>query len=401
MNPNQIPFGEGTASAPNESLDNTQPVQPTETDLGVVPPADEPQAPVEAQPTPDPAPTTPEPEKKKKSLFPIIIAVIAIVAAIAIIAVAVILSNNSNSEQPKQDNPETSENPTTEEPKVETIYAAKDRLSKKEYTSDDLNNGITLDKEGKYTFTASPTVKFKRVATNAGNVLLHVFVTHEDIKDVPIAVEVSDKDIESLDKECAKTKGCESDYIEGAKTLFISQSKVEADKKTHTVYSFYSKSDNILFKYDTVNSYTAADGVKEAIMRNIMVKAAMTMSGESNKPYVYDIATFFKIPNDKHVKSYENITAVDYRYIKIEYTSGKTKNDIFVYHKRIEGVAITDASNKPRIGGFMYNDMPGFRYYLGEDETIDVIITTSTSKSKASFVKEVSKLQEIIDKIDE
>lgn len=401
MNPNQIPFGEGTASAPTESLDDTQPVQSTETNPGIIPPAAEPQAPIEQQPTPEPATPTPAPEKKKKNLFPIIIAIVAIIAAIAIIVVAVIISNSSGSEQPKQDNLETSDNPTTEEPSVETIYAAKDRLSKKEYTPDDLNNGITLDIEGKYTFTASPTVKFKHVALSAANTLLQVFVAHDDIKDVPVSIEVADKDIENLDKECEKTKGCESDYIEGAKTLFLAHSKVEADKKTHTVYTFYSKSDNILFKYKTMNSYTAESGIKEATMRNVMVKAAMTISGKSNKPYVYDIATFFTLPNEKHVKSYENITEVNHQFIKIEYTSNKTKNNIFVFHKRIEGVAITDAMQKPRIGGFTYNNMPGFRYYISDDKTLDVIISTSAANAKESFVKEVVKVQEIIDKIDE
>ena len=376
MDPNQIPFGEATANMPNESINNTQPA-------------------------PEPTSITPKPEKKKRNLFPIIITIVAIVVAIAVIAAAVIISNDNNPEQPKQNDSETSENPTTEEPHVETIYAAKDRLAKKEYTADDLNNGITLDEEGKYTFSASPTVKFKRVSTNTPNELLRVFVTHEDIKDIPIAIEIANKDIQSIDKECAKAKDCESDYIEGAKTLFTSQSKVESDEKTHTVYSFYSKSDNNLFKYSTINSYTATDSIKEATMRNIMIKAAMTMSGESKKPYVYDVATFFKLPNKKRVKSYENITEVNYQYVKIEYTSDKTNNNIYIFHKRIEGVAITDASKEPRIGSFTYNNMPGFRYYYDNGTTIDAIISTSTPDSKESFVKEIAKAQEIIDKIDE
>ena len=392
MDPNQIPFGTQTTNQPVDTFDDTQTTQ-LATDSNNAQLEIEPSISTESQPT-----ANPEPLQKKKGSFPITIIIIAIVAAIAIIAVAIILSSN-NTGQPQQDNSETADVPTTEEPTIETEYAAKNRLTKQDYTAEDFNNGVTLDIEGNYTFTASPSVKLKHIATNS-NALLQVYATHEDLKNIPVAIELAGKDIEELNKECTKTKGCESDYIDGAKTLFLSETNI-LNKKTYTKYTFYSKSDNKLLKYQTVDSYTADSGIKETAMRNIMIKTAMTISGKSDKPYIYDLATFIKIPNNKRVKTYKYIHEVDHQFIKVSYKDSGNTNNIYVFLKRIEGVAITDVSQEPRIGSFTFYNNPGFRFYINDEQSIDIMASISTSNSKENFSKDYKKVQELIDKIEE
>ncbi len=394
MDPNQIPFGTQTTNQPIDTFDDTQTTQ-LATGSNSARLEIEPSISTKSQPT-----ANPEPLQKKKGSFPITIIIIAIVAAIAIIAVAIILSSsNNNTGQSQQDNSETAEVPTTEEPTVETEYAAKDRLTKQDYTAEDFNNGVTLDIEGNYTFTASPSVKLKHIATNS-SALLQVYATHEDLKNIPVAIELAGKDIEELNKDCIKTKGCESDYIDGAKTLFLSETNI-LNKKTYTKYTFYSKSDNKLLKYQTVDSYTADSAIKETAMRNIMIKTAMTISGKSNKPYIYDLATFIKIPNNKRVKTYKYIHEVDHQFIKVSYKDSGNTNNIYIFLKRIEGVAITDVSQEPRIGSFTFYNNPGFRFYINDEQSIDIMASICTSNSKENFSKDYKKVQELIDKIEE
>lgn len=360
MDSNQHPVGDQTAS---------EPIEPTTT-------------------------TVVEQPKKKRNLLPIIIAVIAIVAAVAIVVLAITISGqNKKGQNGDASGDDTQGKEQTQEPGTETEFAAKDRLAEKGYTIDDLNNGITLDLEGDYTFKSSAYVTFASANKNTPNLLATVDVAHENLTPTKVGIYTENSNIYDLDKKCSNTKNCVSDYIDGAKTLLIATA---TDKETN--YSFYSKTNDKLLRYSTTVAKNT--DIKESTIRNILIKAAMTMSGPSKNPYIYDLAAKLKLPNQKRVKSYKDISMINSDSIQITLTneSGNTTY-ILVYQKPIQGVAVSEISSDPKIGGFTQNKQPFFRFYDGDD-ALDVSIAKRDSKG-SNFISDLKKVQEIIDKIDE
>ena len=294
--------------------------------------------------------------------------------------------------EPKEENPA----PAATEPEQKedtTEYFAKELLKKAEYIIEDINlDGFTY---GNLTYTGNKDVKLHQVVAETlvdpDTIIVNVSNDKSTIT-VNIAPTSNNQTVKSTSAECESNASCDSDYIDGAKTLLTATSNASG-----TDYAFYSYTKaNSLISYKT--RISNKDSIDESTVRSLLIKAAMTISDKSDKPYVFDMAARLKFPNGKRVKSYKDINQIIDNAVVIMYDDQSIGSVAYIYIEQepIADVTTTEVSKKPKIEKFTYNNRPYFRFYDG-DSSLDVRVYIDNDRGL--HVDDLENIQKYIDAI--
>ena len=267
-----------------------------------------------------PAPTIAElsanAQKPKRSKKPIIITAIVIASIAIIIAIVFFFINQPKPNNQESTVAETHEETITENHEINIEYFNENALTRGSYTMSNVSEGFSINN---YTFTGAPNISFNNASQildedDTNNTFLSLNVSQDDqTYRVDIATDKR-QSLEEINQECEADKKCESDYIVGATTIVTAIK--DHDATTFTLYSFISSKKLLSYAYRLPSG--DYDTRTETAIRSALIKAALTISDKSNKPYLFDIATFFPLPLNRHVNSYKDIVNVSENSLTIE-----------------------------------------------------------------------------------
>ncbi|MBO4854971.1 hypothetical protein J5500_01020 [Candidatus Saccharibacteria bacterium] len=357
-----------------------------------------------AAPNPEPAPQptgpTPQPsvanlassaKPEPKSKKPLIITIVIVVL---IVIIGVVLTIVLNQPQEKKEENDNQENAKEEKPaEIITEYKDESRLKKSIYTIDDINSGFIY---GDFAFAGTDEVKVRQVVnelvnTDGGFYLSVANANNEygvHVKSVP-----SGTTIRNLSDACDEQDNCDSDFIEGAKTLITTTVKSQYS----TEYAFYSTIGDQLVSF--IINASKSDNLDESAARSLLIKTAMTVSpaSKSDKPYIFDMVARIKLPFGKKVKSYKDINEVSQDDFVVFFSDESSATTyIHIRHQPVDGVTTTEVSSDPKIESYSLKKIPYFRFY---DNETPYDITIFIDNAKGERVKDAKKAQEYIDKI--
>lgn len=353
-------------------------------------------APRPTEPTPQPSvadlasSAKPEPKSKK----PLIITIV-IVVLIVIIGVVLTIILNQPKEQKEENNNQESAKEETPAKEIITEYKYEDRLAKSVYSIDTINSGFTY---GKYAFAGTDEVKLRQAINETTHTdgSFSLLATNQNTEYIVEVAPVTEGTILTLSDACEQQENCDSDYIEGAKTLMTTT----INSNSNTTYTFYSTIGNQLTSFSII-ALKNDKSLNESLARSLLIKTAMTVSpsSKSDKPYIFDMAARIKLPFGKKVKSYEDIGEVtqDYFTITTSNESGATAS-ISVRYQPLDEAKTTEVSSDPKIDSYKDGKFTYFRFY---DNETPYDITVTTSSNKFVYVKDAKTAQEYINKIGE
>lgn len=191
--------------------------------------------------------------------------------------------------------------------------------------------------------------------------------------------------VEKGDNEVIITK--DDTYIK--RYIYVTKNNIGTIKAEY----FYSKSKENTSKEEAVK----------------LIKKGLGCLSTENLPYIYDMATFLKLPLKKKVNSFHNINQIYNNGIQIVTNSlNSEKWEIYyinIYYELKDNVTLENVSTNPKIDKFLYKpddsntNKTFFRIYE-EDETYDVLVSASDYLGRDENVNDVEELINAVNAID-
>ena len=360
-------------------------------------------------PADDTNPTSPRPDitnpadeikTPKGNKTPLIIAIVAILIIITACIISLAILNRPKAEELKGEPTEPLQ--TKNSPLDNAEFKDKNRLKKDSYTIADINEGFSF---ATISFTGSSNIRLNDIKSEESQTPEYEFAvyTNDGNKDYLVNITlISSRDthqtIETVNETCEKQTSCNSDYIDGAKTLLTTiRSSYGND------YYFYSATKSgQLISYHT-NNYEEKS-LDESAARKLLVKTAMSISDDNGSPYLVDMAMLLNYPDNRYVKSYHDIARISDDTVLVRPTSSEEPVNILAFQSPIEHVKLKEVSSNPRIDSFTYYSTPHdpiastvmdytfFRFY-DNGPSVDITIYLSDGKN----ITELDEVQKYLD----
>ena len=336
----------------------------------------------------------------KGNKTPLIIAIVAILIIITACIVYLAILNQPKAEELKGEPTEPLQ--TKNSPLDNAEFKDKNRLKKDSYTIADINEGFSF---ATISFTRSSNTRLNDIKSEESQTPEYEFAvyTNDGNKDYLVNITlVSSRDtrqtIETVNETCKKQTSCNSDYIDGAKTLLTTiRSSYGND------YYFYSATKSgQLISYHT-NNYEEKS-LDESAARKLLAKTAMSISDDNGSPYLVDMAMLLNYPDNRYVKSYHDIARISDDTVLVRPTNSEEPVNILAFQSPIEHVKLKEVSSNPRIDSFTYYSTPHdpiastvmdytfFRFY-DNGSSVDITIYLSDGKN----ITELDEVQKYLD----
>ncbi len=353
-----------------------------------------------ASPRPDIINPADEIKTPKGNKTPLIIAIVAILIIITACIAYLAILNRPKAEELKGEPTEPLQ--TKNSPLDNAEFKDKNRLKKDSYTIADINEGFSF---ATISFTRSSNTRLNHIKSEESQTPEYEFAvyTNDDNKDYLVNITlVSSRDtrqtIETVNETCEKQTSCDSDYIDGAKTLLTTiRSSYGND------YYFYSATKSgQLISYHT-NNYEEKS-LDESTARKLLAKTAMSISDDNGSPYLVDMAMLLNYPDNRYVKSYHDIARISDDTVLVRPTSSEEPVNILAFQSPIKHVKLKEVSSNPRIDSFTYYSTPHdpiastvmdytfFRFY-DNGSSVDITIYLSDGKN----ITELDEVQKYLD----
>ena len=354
-----------------------------------------------ASPRPDITNPADEIKTPKGNKTPLIIAIIAILVIITACIVSLAILNRPKAEELKGE--PTGPLQAKNSPLDNAEFKDKNRLKKDSYTIADINEGFSF---ATISFTGSSNIRLNDIKSEESQTPAYTFsvYTNDNSKDYLVDITVisssdTNRTIETVNAACEEQANCDSDYIDGAKTLLTTiRSSYGND------YYFYSATKSgQLISYHT-NNYEEKS-LDESAARKLLVKTAMAISDDNGSPYLVDMAMLLNYPDNRYIKTYHDIVRISDNAVLVRPTGPEESVNILAFQSPIEHVKLKEVSSNPRIDSFTYHSSPHnpiastvmdyvfFRFYSSNDSSIDI----TAYLSDGTNIAELDEMQKYLD----